>query len=241
MSIDLTASSATVNAGALDSIKMESFNSGDGALSIIDNLMMRLQKMNLDMRDLERSFFTSQQSVAFERQVHALGMKREAIEKNFESSTTAAIGQIAAGGIGFVGAVTGAIGEASKAGGSGPIVTLESRSISASSNRMKLSADSFTVKVATESAKSSSLEHVAKALMGGKDAAQGIANYSAAVSKREAEHLQLDADFETQATESFLRSLEKTMDHAIEASRQLRESTRELVALNDRLCSAVRF
>ncbi|BBE08754.1 Uncharacterized protein MCB1EB_0593 [Mycoavidus cysteinexigens] len=257
MNTDVKAGSVTPRAEAVDSPQTEVMDGGEGALAIIDHLMTRLQKMHLQMRDLEREFFTSQQSVAFEKQVHALATKREAIEKNFEAAKTGAVGQIVAGSIGLVGASISAVGAANKvnnpasaatttidltsASASSKTLNLASASASTSAKTANLNTVSVTTKAATPAANSSKLEGIGNSMLGGKDAVAGIAGYSAATSKREAEQLQLDGDFETQAAESFQKSLAKTADHALEASRQLHETTRELVALNDRVFSAVKF
>lgn len=70
---------------------------------------------------------------------------------------------------------------------------------------------------------------------------QGIAGVASANMTREAQQTQLQGDFESQAAESFNKTLATAVDRAADASRQMRDVTRDLVALHDRVASAVRF
>ncbi|KVX77028.1 pathogenicity island effector protein [Burkholderia ubonensis] len=70
---------------------------------------------------------------------------------------------------------------------------------------------------------------------------QGIAGIASANMTREAQKIQLQGEFESQAAESFNRALAKAVDRATDASRQMRDVTRDLVSLHDRIASAVHF
>ncbi|WP_240674565.1 pathogenicity island effector protein [Burkholderia stabilis] len=70
---------------------------------------------------------------------------------------------------------------------------------------------------------------------------QGIAGVASANMTREAQQIQLQGDFESQAAESFNKTLATAVDRAADASRQMRDVTRDLVSLHERVVSAVRF
>ncbi|AGK49286.1 MULTISPECIES: hypothetical protein [Burkholderia] len=70
---------------------------------------------------------------------------------------------------------------------------------------------------------------------------QGIAGVASANMTREAQEIQLQGDFEHQAAENFNKTLATAVDRAADASRQMRDVTRDLVSLHDRIASAVRF
>ncbi|MGT0250538.1 pathogenicity island effector protein [Burkholderia pyrrocinia] len=70
---------------------------------------------------------------------------------------------------------------------------------------------------------------------------QGVAGVASANMTREAQQIQLQGDFENQAAESFNKTLATAVERAAGASRQMRDVTRDLVSLHDRVASAVRF
>jgi secreted effector protein SseD len=70
---------------------------------------------------------------------------------------------------------------------------------------------------------------------------QGIAGIASANMTRDAQQIQLQGDFENQAADSFNKTLATTVDRAADASRQMRDVTRDLVSLHERIASAVRF
>ncbi len=82
-------------------------NACEGAAQSIDALIYLVQKLNIDMRDLERQFSGKLQSIVFDRQMTALQMKKEAILKNFDASVLHAAGQIASGAVGCLGTLSG--------------------------------------------------------------------------------------------------------------------------------------
>ena len=72
-------------------------------------------------------------------------------------------------------------------------------------------------------------------------AGQGIAGVVNANMTLEAQQTQLRGDFEEQSVQRMEKSLETTVDRAADASRQMRDVTRDLVSLHERVASAVRF
>jgi secreted effector protein SseD len=98
---------------------VSSTNGCDGAAQSISSLIFLVQKLNIDMRDMERQFASKMQDVVFDRQVAALQMKREAILKNFDASIVSAAGQIAAGVLSVGGSASGSISMKGLAEGGG--------------------------------------------------------------------------------------------------------------------------
>lgn len=160
----------------------------DASMSV-SQLMMLMNKLNTDMRDIQRGFHDRMQGVAFDKQVTAYDTKKGAIESTYKAAIAAAISQMVSGVVGMGGA---AGGQATMAvtGGFGK---------------------------ATES-------------IGGSAAAEG---------NRGAQKAQLLGEFQTGAADMLAKTVDKAADRAAEASRQLRDTMRELVALQDRMRSAV--
>jgi secreted effector protein SseD len=73
------------------------------------------------------------------------------------------------------------------------------------------------------------------------DAGKGIAGVANASMTSEAQQAQMLGDFQDQSAQQFQKSLATTTDRALEASRQMRDATRDLVSLQQQLASAVRF
>ncbi len=69
----------------------------------------------------------------------------------------------------------------------------------------------------------------------------GVSGMASAQISREAEKTKLLGDFQEQTLDSCMKSLTKTLDRATEASRQMLDVTREIVALHDRLTAAVKL
>lgn len=70
---------------------------------------------------------------------------------------------------------------------------------------------------------------------------QGIMDNVAAHSTREAQQLQLQGEFQATTADNLAKSLATAAERAADASRQLREATRELLALYERLANAVQL
>ncbi|WDD90560.1 pathogenicity island effector protein (plasmid) [Burkholderia sp. FERM BP-3421] len=70
---------------------------------------------------------------------------------------------------------------------------------------------------------------------------QGIAGVASANMTREAQQIQLQGDFESQAAERFDKTLATAVERATDASRQMRDVTRDLVSLSGQVASAVRL
>ena len=51
----------------------------------------------------------------------------------------------------------------------------------------------------------------------------------------------MQGDFEEQSAQRFEKMLETALDRAADASRRMRDVTRDLVSLHERVASAVRF
>jgi secreted effector protein SseD len=72
-------------------------------------------------------------------------------------------------------------------------------------------------------------------------ASRGIAGVHSGSASFDAQNLQLQGEFEGQSAEHFQKTLALTIERALDASRQMREVTRELVGLRERIASAVRL
>ncbi|MDL4454957.1 hypothetical protein QRZ34_28620 [Klebsiella michiganensis] len=79
-----------------------------GMYATMDNLILMLQKMNTEMRDLQRDFYASQQGAAFAKEMRAYDSKKEAIELNYKAAIGNAGAKIASGVLGVAGALGGA-------------------------------------------------------------------------------------------------------------------------------------
>ncbi|MDM5065377.1 hypothetical protein OB934_21640 [Aeromonas salmonicida] len=79
-----------------------------GVYATMDNLILMLQKMHTEMRDLQRDFYAQQQGAAFAKELRAWDSKKEAIELNFNAAMGNAIAKIGAGVLGMAGAAGGA-------------------------------------------------------------------------------------------------------------------------------------
>lgn len=72
-------------------------------------------------------------------------------------------------------------------------------------------------------------------------ATEGLGGVAAAGSSREAQQAQLLGEFQANAADNFAKHVAATADRAAEASRQLRDATRELVSLYERMANAVQM
>ncbi|OLF53086.1 hypothetical protein BTN82_19920 [Pseudomonas chlororaphis] len=72
-------------------------------------------------------------------------------------------------------------------------------------------------------------------------ATEGVGGVVAAGVSRDAQQAQLLGEFQANAAENFAKNVAATADRAAEASRQLRDATRELVGLYERMANAVQM
>lgn len=72
-------------------------------------------------------------------------------------------------------------------------------------------------------------------------ATESIGGLGAAEGNRDAQQAQLLGEFQTGIADVFEKTVNKAAERAAEASRQLRDTTRELVALHDRMMNAVQI
>ncbi|GLU33142.1 hypothetical protein WKR88_27090 [Trinickia caryophylli] len=79
----------------------------DGALQSIDDLIVLVQKFNLEMRELDRKAAGAMQEADFKTTVASFEERKAAIEKKFNASVARAVGSITAGTLGMVGSVSG--------------------------------------------------------------------------------------------------------------------------------------
>ncbi|MHC8397972.1 type III secretion system translocon protein SseD [Pseudomonas sp. MDT1-17] len=84
-------------------------------------------------------------------------------------------------------------------------------------------------------------QFISSATSGFGKAGEGVGAFWAAQYNREGQQLQLQGEFQATAADTLLKSLATTAERAAEASRQLREATRELQGLYERLASAVQM
>lgn len=82
-------------------------NGGDGSLATINELIARMQKIGIAMRDLEREFTNQMLKSVGERQLLALNTKLEAIKQTFTASLVSAGAQILGGLANVAGAASG--------------------------------------------------------------------------------------------------------------------------------------
>lgn len=94
----------TVNTGDRECVSTQA----TGLYATMDNLIFMLQKMNSEMRDLQRDYYASQQGAAFTKEMNAYGSKKEAIEMNYETAKGNAIAKMVSGGLGVLGSAGGA-------------------------------------------------------------------------------------------------------------------------------------
>lgn len=78
-----------------------------GVYATMDDLIEKLQEMNVKIRDAQRAFHTSLQRTAFDKQVLALETKKAAIQLNYQAAMAQGGTQVASGVLGFGGALTG--------------------------------------------------------------------------------------------------------------------------------------
>lgn len=70
---------------------------------------------------------------------------------------------------------------------------------------------------------------------------EGLGGVAAADVSRDAQRAQILGEFQANAAENFAKNVAATADRAAEASRQLRDATRELVGLYERMANAVQM
>jgi secreted effector protein SseD len=93
------------NGGADGGTRNASYS--DGATQTIDTLIFLVQKLNIEMRDIERQFASDLQRIVFDRQLTTFQMKKEAIEKQYTASIFSSAAEIVSGGLGLFGAASG--------------------------------------------------------------------------------------------------------------------------------------
>lgn len=84
-------------------------------------------------------------------------------------------------------------------------------------------------------------QFLSSALSGLGKTGEGVAAILAAHSNIEAQQLQLQGEFQATTSDNLAKTLATTAERAAEASRQLREASRELLALYERLAGAVQM
>ncbi|EMI2317214.1 hypothetical protein PJ702_003973 [Providencia rettgeri] len=87
-------------------IKNASISSSTNVDAMMDAIISMLQKMNSDIRDMQRDFFASQQSTAFKKELTAISTKQDSIQLNYKAALSNAIakttsGVVSIGGAGF--------------------------------------------------------------------------------------------------------------------------------------------
>lgn len=167
-------------------------DTGDGAFSRINEIILLMKKMNIEMRDTLRGFHDDMQQTAFAKQMTSMETKQEAIELTYNAAMTNAVSQIVSGVVSFGGALTGS-------------------------------------------------QLASSATTGLGKATEGAGAVAAAGTSREAQQAQLLGEFQANAADNFAKTLAATADRAAEASRQLRDATRELVGLYERMANAVQM
>ncbi|CAI1196236.1 type III secretion system translocon protein SseD [Serratia quinivorans] len=95
----------TAGAGDRESVSTQT----TGLYATMDNLIFMLQKMNSEMRDLQRDYYTSQQEAAFAKEMRAYDSKKVAIGMNYEAAKGNAIAKMVSGGLSLVGAAGGGL------------------------------------------------------------------------------------------------------------------------------------
>lgn len=78
-----------------------------GICATIDVMVLLLQKINSDMRDIQRDHYASQQSTAFKKELTAIATKQAAIELNYKATLSNAIAKTTSGVISVAGAGLG--------------------------------------------------------------------------------------------------------------------------------------
>lgn len=175
-------------------------NAGTGVIAMLDDLIAMLQKMNMQIRDIDRNHYTNQQQVAHKKDMLAIATKEKAIELNYISARSNAIGKIVSGALSVHGAVSGGFATATLGESVGGSVSTWVGGI-------------------------------------GKIAEGGMAYYGASKS-REAQELQLIADYQTTLATENRKNLDAIADKAAEASRMALEVERDLMNMKDRITSA---
>ncbi|WP_181321906.1 pathogenicity island effector protein [Trinickia symbiotica] len=161
----------------------------DSAAASIEELIFLVQKLNIDMRDIQRQFAGKMEYAAFERQMTAFETKKEAILKRFDAAVLEAGTQIASGAIGMLG------------------VASDNEALTAAGGKMM----------------------------------EGTARWGGASWRRDAEQMDLDGELQSQFAKDLEKTVDQALDRANDASRQLVQTTADLVALQGRIKEAVRF
>lgn len=78
-----------------------------GICATIDVMVLLLQKINSDMRDIQREHYASQQSTAFKKELTAIATKQAAIDLNYKATLSNAIAKTVSGVISVAGAGLG--------------------------------------------------------------------------------------------------------------------------------------
>lgn len=82
---------------------------GKGVYATMDDLMGMLQAMNAMIRDAQREFYASMQQTAYQKDMTAIGTKREAIDLNYHAARNKAFAQMFSGALGIGGAAAGGV------------------------------------------------------------------------------------------------------------------------------------
>jgi secreted effector protein SseD len=167
-------------------------DTGEGAFSRINEIILLMKKMNIEMRDTLRGFHDDMQQTMFAKQMTSMETKQEAIELTYNAAMTNAVSQMVSGVVSFGGALTGS-------------------------------------------------QLASSATTGLGKAAEGAGSVAAADTSRNAQQAQLLGEFQANAADNFAKNIAATADRAAEASRQLRDATRELVGLYERMANAVQM
>ncbi|KAB7897027.1 hypothetical protein ASE93_14400 [Serratia sp. Leaf50] len=77
---------------------------GQGVIGTLNEVMMMLQKMNGEIRDIQRDFVSASFKNAFDKEIASLDLKSEAIETNYKAAVMNAGVKIATGAVSLVGA-----------------------------------------------------------------------------------------------------------------------------------------
>ena len=98
---------AATGASNAPDVRPPSHATDEGALASINDLMLLVQKMNAQMRDINRRFVETQSVVEFSFQKAWFESKTEAIDKEFASGLLRGFAQIGEGAFSVLGAASG--------------------------------------------------------------------------------------------------------------------------------------
>ncbi len=98
---------ATTGASNAPASRPPSLATDEGALASINDLMLLVQKMNAQMRDINRRFVETQSVVEFTYQQAWFESKSEAIDKEFAGALLRGFAQIGDGAFSILGAASG--------------------------------------------------------------------------------------------------------------------------------------